>query len=88
MSHVRRINPSEVDVSELVKQVIEGKVRAVHFMGLLYGATLFYDRKLNSLCLQENSILTCFKIDNGSSEKLINKLKEVSSHVDAVVVIS
>lgn len=86
-ARIEEADPSKLDLNSLVEGIVNGRLREAHFMGLLYGATLFYDKRRNLLCFQENANLECCK-PSDCLDVVISKVKEAVKRSDKVVLLS
>ena len=84
---IEEADPSKLDPDSLVKDIVGGRLREAHFMGLLYGATLFYDKRRNLLCFQENANLKCCN-PSDCVDTVTSKIKEAAKRSDKVVLLS
>ena len=69
------------DVARLVREVYEGKLSQVHFMGLLLGITVFRERRTGRLCVQVNLELKCVDSPEEAVSLVAGKAGEVSEAV-------
>lgn len=84
---IEEVDPSRLNPDNLVKDIVGGRFREAHFMGLLYGATLFYDKRRNLLCFQENTSLRCCK-PSDCVNAVTSLVKEAAKRSDRVVLLS
>ncbi len=82
---IERKKVSEVDFESLLDSIAKGKeIYQVHFMGLMYGATLFREKRTGKICLQINTVLECY--DTNNIGKLRSKLDEVIGKSEALLI--